>query len=252
MKFPSHKSGAVGDLRRIRSAISVARKVLQHTKVSFLVGDQATQFALQMGFKEQSLASNRSMQMWKTWKENNCQPNYWMNVTPDPKKSCGPYKPIAGSDSHIANISVNEHNHDTIGMVAIDSKGRMAVGTSTNGLKYKISGRVGDSPIPGAGAYVDQDVGGAACTGDGDVTMRFLPTYQAVESLRNGMNPTEAAENAIRRIASKYPNNSAALVVASITGDFGAACYGFPEFPFSVCNGSFQNTTVKTISCLKP
>ncbi|RWS03561.1 putative N(4)-(beta-N-acetylglucosaminyl)-L-asparaginase-like protein, partial [Dinothrombium tinctorium] len=245
---PSHKAGAVGDLRRIPHAISVARKVLEHTKLTLLVGDQATKFAVQMGFKEQSLTTNRSREMWEQWRTNKCQPNFWMNVKPDPKTSCGPYKPLPNAYPHEINQTsslVDENNHDTIGIVVIDNKGHMAVGTSTNGLKFKIPGRVGDSPIPGAGAYVDQNVGGAAATGDGDIILRFLPTYQAVESLRHGLSPMKAAEDAIRRIADKYPNNEVALVVASINGDYGAACYGFGEFPFSVSNIDSTNVTVK-------
>ena len=83
--------------------------------------------------------------------------------------------------------------------------------------------RVGDSPIAGAGAYVDQEVGGAAATGDGDVMMRFLPTYQVVESMRRGMSPTEAAEDAIRRIMKYYGNFSGAIIAVNKTGQFGTA-----------------------------
>ncbi|RWS22082.1 putative N(4)-(beta-N-acetylglucosaminyl)-L-asparaginase-like protein [Leptotrombidium deliense] len=197
-----------------------------------------------MGFKEQSLTSKRSLKEWKTWKRNNCQPNYWINVTPDPAKYCGPYKPTTEVCDVNHEVSENEHSHDTIGMIAIDSEGRMAVGTSTNGLKFKISGRVGDSPIPGAGAYVDQEIGGAACTGDGDVTMRFAPTYQVVQNLKLGMNPTEAAASVIRTIAAKYPNNQAALVVATIDGEYGAACYNFPDFPYAVRNEMMGDTKI--------
>merc|ERR1712008_401216 len=91
-------------------------------------------------------------------------------------------------------------------MVAIDSKGHMVAGTSTNGLKHKIPGRVGDSPIPGAGAYVDNTAGGAASTGDGDVMLRFLPSYQAVESMRQGHPPAEAARIALQRLSTLSDN----------------------------------------------
>lgn len=120
---------------------------MEHTQHTFLVGDQATQFAIQMGFKEQSLTSNESQQAWTNWRSNNCQPNSWKNVIPDPTQSCGPYRPIQlnkkGGFQTAAEVSSNvidETNHDTIGMIAIDSQGRIAAGTSTNGKKFKIPG----------------------------------------------------------------------------------------------------------------
>ena len=88
---------------------------------------------------------------------------------------------------------------------------------------FSACSRVGDSPIAGAGAYVDQEVGGAAATGDGDVMMRFLPTYQTVESMRRGMSPTEAAEDAIRRIMIRYSSFSGAIIAVNKTGHFGRA-----------------------------
>jgi len=84
---------------------------------------------------------------------------------------------------------MSQYNHDTIGMVAIDKQGNVVSATSTNGANHKIAGRVGDSPIMGAGSYADSEVGGCGATGDGDVMMRFLPCYQAIESMRNGKTP---------------------------------------------------------------
>lgn len=201
--------GAVGGLRNVKSAVSVARKVLENTQHNLLGGDLAADFAARMGFKKESLSTNESKQMWTQWKANNCQPNFWkvhtdqnpyvtsyqfsfplvyrryfcrsQNVVPDSTKSCGPYRPRttveedSDNDNTKDEIIGSEENHDTIGMLAIDSQGRFAAGTSTNGAKYKIPGRIGDSPIPGAGAYADQDAGAAAGTGDGDIMMRFLP-----------------------------------------------------------------------------
>lgn len=92
-----------------------------------------------------------------------------------------------------------------IGMIVVDSHGDMACSTSTNGLGHKIAGRVGDSPLAGAGCYVDNDVGGAACTGDGDTMLRFSPSAMAVEYMRHGATPQEACEQSIKKIASKYP-----------------------------------------------
>ncbi len=129
-------------MRRIKNAISVARKVLDNTEHTFLVGELATNFAVQMGFKEESLTSDWSKNAWIKWRENNCQPNYWRNVEPNPKLFCGPYKP-SQTLSQIKKLDlVDSQNHDTIGMVAIDYKGNLAVGTSTNGMIHKIPGFV--------------------------------------------------------------------------------------------------------------
>ncbi|XP_038055108.1 putative N(4)-(beta-N-acetylglucosaminyl)-L-asparaginase GM21137 [Patiria miniata] len=137
------------------------------------------QFAVEMGFKEESLATNTSINEWKQWKANNCQPNFRQNVQPDPTKSCGPYHPDYARSHPVEpryNSEVDKGNHDTIGMLVIDRDGNIAGGTTTNGANHKVPGRVGDSPIVGAGCYVDNDVGGAVATGDGDVMMRFLPS----------------------------------------------------------------------------
>ncbi|GBN68377.1 N(4)-(Beta-N-acetylglucosaminyl)-L-asparaginase, partial [Araneus ventricosus] len=250
----THNVGAVGALRRVKSAISVARKVLEHTEHSLLVGDQATQFALSLGFKEENLSTDFSLSLWKQWKRNNCQPNYWMNVIPDPKASCGPYKVLPSMDkSRMTNTNPSKFgidNHDTIGMIVIDGNGRIAGGTSSNGAKFKIPGRVGDSPIAGAGCYVDQDVGGAAATGDGDVMMRFVPSYNTVENMRHGMSPTDAAQDSIKRIIAKYPAFSGAIIAAKMNGEYGAACHGMEKFPFSVANPKFGNVTVLSVPCV--
>jgi N4-(beta-N-acetylglucosaminyl)-L-asparaginase len=97
----------------------------------------------------------------------------------------------------------------------------MASGTSTNGLTHKVPGRVGDSPVPGAGSWVDSDVGGCGATGDGDIMMRFAPCYQTVESMRLGMDPTSAAADAINRIRRKYPLFQGALVALNNQGVHG-------------------------------
>ena len=99
------------------------------------------------------------------------------NVVPNPTSTCGPYQPKKLAKSPGKIMHSDQDNHDTIGMIAIDTRGHIAAGTSTNGMRNKIPGRVGDSPIAGAGAYADQEVGAAAATGDGDIMMRFLPRY---------------------------------------------------------------------------
>ncbi|XP_011301966.1 N(4)-(Beta-N-acetylglucosaminyl)-L-asparaginase isoform X2 [Fopius arisanus] len=243
--------GAVGGIRKIKSAISVARKVLENTKHTLLCGDQAKEFAVKMGFKEESLTTNSSIDMWQKWKANNCQPNFWKNVSPDPSKSCGPYtrKEQSCTSYDTSNLICGEDNHDTIGIVAVDINGRIAAGTSTNGARYKIPGRIGDSPIPGSGAYADQQVGAAAATGDGDIMMRFVPSFLAVEEMRRGATPTAAAVKVIARIVKHYPTFTGGVIAIDTNGKYGAACNGIPSFPFYVANLALGKATRKSVSC---
>lgn len=248
MDGPTHDAGGVGCLRRVKKAISVARKVLENTKHTLLVGELATQFAEKMGFTIESLSTNESQRAFESWRNQSCQPNFWQNVSPDPTRNCGPYRPLANVSG--SRIRKDRGNHDTIGMVAMDPQRKVASGTSTNGLTHKIPGRVGDSPIPGSGAYADQEVGVAAATGDGDIMMRFLPSYQAVESMRNGKSPQEAASDAIARITSKYPSFEGAVIVANLRGEFGIACHGWDNFPYTYANSTTgSNIKIETINC---
>ncbi|XP_075168206.1 N(4)-(Beta-N-acetylglucosaminyl)-L-asparaginase [Haematobia irritans] len=244
--------GAVAGLKEIKSASKVARMILEHSKHSLLVGGAATNFAEMMGFKRESLTTDKSKQMWQEWRDNNCQPNFWINVDPDPSLSCGPYKPklmdVNDKQSYYS-YKVDQWNHDTIGMIVIDSKGHIFAGTSSNGAKHKIPGRVGDSPVPGAGAYADNEVGAAVATGDGDVMMRFLPSFLAVESLRNGLTPEDAATKSMQRIARYYPDFSGGLVVADKDGNFAAACVGLDKFPYTVAFGE-TNSEVMYQTCI--
>lgn len=265
MDGESMNTGAVAGLRRVRDAISVARHVLDHTSHSLLVGDHATQFAVQNGFQEEDLTTQTSRAACEAWKaQDNCQPNFRINVKPDPRSSCGPYEPIAvsergpaqGYDDPAARRAKDLHpmlppsaflnnprSHDTISMIAISSSGSMAAGTSTNGASHKIPGRVGDGPIVGSGSYVDAEVGGCGATGDGDIMMRFLPCYQAVENLRLGMSPRRAAEDVVRRMLCKYPAASTGIVVVDASGRHGAAASGW-TFTYSFRGGSMDETRV--------
>jgi len=241
--------GAVGGLRRIKNAVSVARHVLENTGHSILVGDLATKFAKGFNFKETSLSTQISKQLWKSWKARDCQPNFWQNVSPNPRTLCGPYH----ADNKCNKLPVHNYgpnNHDTISMAVIDNKGTVIAGTSSNGAKYKIPGRVGDAPIPGAGAYADSKVGAALATGDGDVMMRFLPSFLMVELMRQGVDPPVAAKKAISRIREYYPNFEGALIAVNKTGHFGAACNGIDYFPFSVAFGKQKSPKILYVTCL--
>ncbi|KAK0609416.1 asparaginase [Immersiella caudata] len=245
------KSGAVAGLRRVRDAISVARHVLEHTAHSLLVGDHATRFAVENGFREEDLATPESREKCEAWRRGNCQTNYRINVEPDPTTSCGPYAPVemdslAEGYAGLLEAGEGAASHDTISMVVIHKSGVMAAGTSTNGASHKVPGRVGDGPIVGSGSYVDGEVGGCGATGDGDVMMRFLPCYQAVENLRLGMSPQEAAEDVVERMLRKHPRISSGIVVVNSKGEHGGAGSGW-TFTYAVRGSGMNETQVITV-----
>ncbi|XP_044286734.1 N(4)-(beta-N-acetylglucosaminyl)-L-asparaginase [Varanus komodoensis] len=248
--------GAVADLRRIKNAIGVARKVIEHTRHTLLVGESASLFAESMGFQSEDLTTQNSLAVYLKWLNRSCQPNFWKNVTPDASKSCGPYKPAAEfskEEQKTSERKIQVHNHDTIGMIVIGKTGHIVAGTSTNGADHKIQGRVGDSPIAGAGAYADSTAGAAAATGDGDVMMRFLPSYQAVEYMRTGMDPAMACQNVISRIKKYDPYFFGAVICANTTGSYGAACNkvpGFTQFHFMAFNPNLRQPSEKIVDCI--
>ena len=168
-------AGSVTFLQNIKHPISVARLVMDETPHVMLSGQGALEFALEKGFKEENLLTPTAEEAWKKWME---------------KKE---YKP-----------KVNIERHDTIGILAVDQKGNISGACTTSGMAFKIHGRVGDSPILGAGMYVDNEVGGAAATGLGELVMTTLGSYLIVELMRQGRNPQQACEEAIERIVKRY------------------------------------------------
>ncbi len=176
-------AGSVCFLEDIVHPISVARLVMEKTPHVMLVGEGALQFAVENGFKRQNLLTPEIKKRWKKWLEK--------------------------SDYHPEINWENKPNefHDTIGMIAIDKNGDMAGACTTSGLGYKMHGRVGDSPIIGDGMYVDNEVGGAAATGMGELVMKTVGSFLVVELMRNGRTPQQACEEAVTRIVKKIPNN---------------------------------------------
>ena len=159
MDGTTYRVGAVGYMRGVKNAIGVAREVMRRTEITFLAGLAAAQFAKQMGFEVlPNLEDAYSKKIFEDWKAQNCQPNYWRQgqVSPDPSSSCGPYSPINNGTGLTPKTTCDVHqkNHDTISIIAINSEGKIATGVTTNGLNHKIVGRIGDSPIPGAGGIL--------------------------------------------------------------------------------------------------
>lgn len=180
---PDSNAGAVCFLQNIKHPISVARLVMDKTPHVMLAGEGALQFAVDNGFKKEDLLTKESEKAWKEWlKESNYDPQInWEN------------KP-------------NEF-HDTIGLIGIDKDGRLAGACTTSGLGFKMHGRVGDSPIIGAGLFVDNEIGAATATGMGELVMKTLGSFLVVELMRNGRTPQQACEEAVMRIVKKDPEN---------------------------------------------
>jgi isoaspartyl peptidase/L-asparaginase-like protein (Ntn-hydrolase superfamily) len=136
-------------------------------------------------------------------------------------------------------------------MVALDSNSNMATAASTNGLTWKIPGRVSDTAVIGSGAYVDSETGGAVATGDGDVMQRFVPSYHAVQLMREGAAPDQACLDAIKRITKFYPTFTGAVLALDKYGRHGAACHGMDAFPYSVMQEGWTEPEVLQIPCYK-
>jgi isoaspartyl peptidase/L-asparaginase-like protein (Ntn-hydrolase superfamily) len=164
--------GAVAFLEEIKHPISVARLVMEKTPHVMLVGEGAQQFALAQGFKKENLLTEKAEKAWKKWLVES------------------EYKPI-----------INVENHDTIGMLALDEDGNLSGACTTSGLAYKMRGRVGDSPIIGAGLFVDNEVGAATATGMGEAIVKICGAHLIVELMRQGYSPQEACEVAVKRIS---------------------------------------------------
>ena len=170
------RAGAVAFVEHFEHPISIARAVMERTPHVMLVGEGAERWALENGFtrKEVDLPEVR-----KAWQE-------WLKTSD--------YKPV-----------VNVENHDTIGMVGVDASGRLAGSCTTSGMAYKVHGRVGDSPIIGAGLFVDGEVGAACATGTGELVIRIAGSHTVVELMRQGMEPDAACREAVHRIMKQNP-----------------------------------------------
>jgi len=194
--------GSVACLEHIKHPISVARAVMEKTPHVMLVGDGALQFALSQGFKKENLLVEASEKEWKEWLKTS------------------EYLPKA-----------NIENHDTIGMIALDSHGNLSGACTTSGMAFKMHGRVGDSPIIGAGLYVDNEIGAATATGHGEEVIRITGCHLVVELMRQGKSPQKACEEAVERIVKLTKNRGKELkdiqvgfIALNKKGQYGSYC----------------------------
>ncbi len=188
MYGPTHTAGAVAGLRNIKNPSRVARLVMERTDHVLIVGEGALRFARAHGFKEEDLLTEKSREAWLRWKETMSDRDNWF----PPKSETLP-----------RDLRSVMSTHGTINCIAIDAAGRLAGVTTTSGLSWKLAGRVGDSPIIGAGLYVDNDIGGAGSTGRGEANLLTCASYRIVEAMGRGLPPEEACLRTCEAIAAK-------------------------------------------------
>ena len=221
--------GAVAGLEHIAHPISVARLVMEKTPHVLLVGDGALQFALEHGFPKEDLLTPEAEKAWREWLKS------------------AQYEPVANSEvrSYEKAKPGGKDNHDTLGMLALDAQGRLAGACTTSGMAWKLHGRVGDSPIVGAGLYVDGEVGAATSTGVGEEVIRNAGSFLVVELMRNGRTPQQACREAVMRIVKRNPKAAKDIQVGflAISRDGEVGAWALQKgFSYAVCDAKKQDT----------
>lgn len=229
-------AGCVAALERIKHPISVARRVMEKTPHVMLVGEGAQKFAVAEGFplEEQKLSPDADRQFKEWLKTSNYKPVINIENT-----GHGPFAP--------ANLPDGSLNHDTIGMVALDASGNLSGSCTTSGMGFKMRGRVGDSPIIGAGLFVDNEIGAATATGLGEEVIKVCGTHLVVELMRQGLSPQDACKKAVERIVKKDPKkakeNQVGFIAINKSGEYGAFCLQ-KGFNYAVCYSGDHNFLV--------
>ncbi len=216
-------AGAVAFLQDIKHPVSVARAVMEKTPHVMLVGEGARQFAVAQGFPTEDLLTAAAKATWEKWRHKN-------NYTPWSQQS-------------------DPARHDTIGQLALDRHGNLAGACTTSGMAFKLHGRVGDSPIPGAALFVDNEVGAACATGVGEEVMKTVGSFLIVELMRQGLSPQEACREAVERIVHKNPNwreVQVGYLALNRAGNIGAYAIA-PEFQMAVQDG--QGAQLTDVDC---
>ncbi len=231
------RCGAVGALKYIKNPSKVARMVMERTDHIFLVGEGALKFALRMGFQKEDLLTDYSRQKWVEWRSKLSATDAWLT-------------------EEEAGTAFGEviKTHGTINCLAVDASGNIAGTTTTSGLAWKIAGRVGDSPIIGAGLYVDNEVGAAGSTGRGEANIKVCGAHTAVELMRQGKSPEQACVEVLRRVVKTTtekrllfpdgkPNFNISYYAVNKKGEYGAASLYPARFCVNTGTGSRQLST---------
>ena len=237
MHGPTRRAGSVGGVRNIKNVSQVAKAVMEHSGHVMLVGEGAERFAVTMGFPRENLLTERSRKIWQLWKEYHSNDDWWGPGISDPHWQAPDAVPQAELwkerfrrlQELAASIGIEpEMRADAIRKVlfpptgtihcsALNDKGEISGCTTTSGLAYKLPGRVGDSPIIGAGCYTDQDIGSAGATGSGEENIKVAGAHTIVENMRHGMSPEEAGIDALKRIVRNYNNDMKKLRFIDMT-----------------------------------
>lgn len=229
-------AGCVAALERIKHPISVARRVMEKTPHVMLVGDGAQKFAVSEGFplEEQKLSADAE-RAYKDW----LKTSTYKPVINIENSGHGPFAPTHFEDG--------TWNHDTIGMVALDESGNVSGSCTTSGMGFKMRGRVGDSPIIGAGLFADNEIGAATATGLGEEVIKICGTHLVVELMRQGLSPKAACKKAVERIvkkdAKKAKDNQVGFIAVNKAGEYGGFCLQ-KGFNYAVCYGNDHNQLV--------
>lgn len=188
MHGPSHLAGAVAALQNVRNPSSVAKLVLEQTDHVLIVGEGALRFARAHGFIEENLLTDKTRKIWLKWKQTMSERDDW----------------VPPSENGLPRLDEIDavHTDGTVHCAAMNANGDISCTTTTSGLAFKIPGRVGDSPIIGAGLYVDNEIGSCGSTGRGEANLQNLCSFAAVEFMRGGMSPKDAGMEVLRRVAS--------------------------------------------------
>jgi N4-(beta-N-acetylglucosaminyl)-L-asparaginase len=209
------EAGAVCGVRGIVPVISVARKVLEETPHVMLAGEQARRFALSKGFEVRNLMTADNVRWYEEWRD----------------------KPREGTEEYVHALSDKEHHGDTVTVLGWEAPSHVVAASSTSGLAWKMPGRIGDSPIVGAGIYADDEVGCAGATGWGEELWKAAASFRTVEHMRNGMSAQEACDATIRQMIRRQRKSTEMMCVVlamSNAGEFGASCTT-GEFPLWIC-----------------
>lgn len=221
MHGPSRRCGSVAAIQGIKTPSKIAKLVMEHTSHVMLVGEGALKFAEAYGYKREDLITEKARTAWLVWKESLKTEqafNNWRSMDENLAADAAPMNRLKRAFPEINEETLawawqmaTHPPYGTINCLAVNEKGEMSGVTTTSGLAWKIAGRVGDSPIIGAGLYVDQDVGGAGSTGVGEENIRVAGGHTIVEAMRRGMPPRDAVLEALKRVSRNYNDNKTRL-----------------------------------------
>jgi N4-(beta-N-acetylglucosaminyl)-L-asparaginase len=230
MHGPTRRAGSVGGVRNIKNVSLVAKAVMEHTGHVMLVGEGAERFAVSMGFPRENLLTEHSRKVWTLWRETHSNQDWWGPQVGAPNWTApeSHAERLVKLNEVAANLGIPEDERadaihkvlvpptGTIHCSVVNAAGEISGVTTTSGLAWKIPGRLGDSPIIGAGCYTDADVGSAGATGSGEENIKVAGAHTIVENMRRGMSPQEAGMDTLKRIAHYHKDDQTQLKYVSM------------------------------------